>query len=67
MENKFMTSLIKGSNSALAGQTAHARVAEWTARKVQWRKERAEGKAAEVLKLQQNDRPEVTGKAAAGI
>ena len=48
-------------------QTAHARLAEWTARKVQWRKERAEGKAAGVLKPQQNDRPEVTGKAAPGV
>ena len=70
MENKFMTSLIKGSNSALAGWGVPgltAQLAEWTARKVQWRKERAEGKAAEVLKPQQNDRPEVTGKAAAGI
>jgi glyoxylase I family protein len=37
---------------------AHARLNEWTARKEQWRKERAEGKVAEPLKPQQNDRPE---------
>jgi catechol-2,3-dioxygenase len=39
-------------------KTAHARLAEWTARKEQWRKERAEGQAAQPLKPQQNDRPE---------
>ena len=43
-------------------KTAHARLAEWTARKEQWRKDRAEGKAAEPLKPQKNDRPEVAGK-----
>ena len=37
---------------------AHARLNEWTARKEQWRKERAAGKAAELLKPQSNDRPE---------
>ncbi len=41
-------------------KTAHARLNEWTARKQQWRKDRAEGKAAEPLKPQQNDRPEYT-------
>ena len=40
-------------------RTAHARLDEWTARKEQWRRERAEGKAAEPLKPQHNDRPEV--------
>ncbi len=40
-------------------KTAHARLAEWTARKEQWRKDRAAGKAAEPLKPQQNDRPEL--------
>ena len=40
-------------------KTAHARLAEWTARKEQCRKDRASGKAAEPLKPQQNDRPEV--------
>lgn len=39
---------------------AHARLAEWTARKEQWRKERAEGKASGALKPQRNDRPELT-------
>lgn len=43
-------------------QTAHARLAEWTVRKAQWRKDRAEGKAPEVLKPQQNDRPEYVKK-----
>ncbi|AYM96882.1 VOC family protein [Acidovorax sp. 1608163] len=37
---------------------AHARLNEWTERKKQWRKERAEGNAAAPLKPQQNDRPE---------
>jgi len=39
-------------------QTAHARLAEWTARKAQWRQDRAAGKASDSLKPQQNDRPE---------
>ena len=42
---------------------AHARLREWTARKEQWRKERAAGKAAEPLKPQANDRPEFVPKA----
>ena len=37
---------------------AHARLKEWTARKEQGRKERAEGKVAAPLKPHQNDRPE---------
>ncbi|XAH21623.1 VOC family protein [Xylophilus sp. GW821-FHT01B05] len=40
--------------------TAHARLAEWTARKEQWRRDRAAGKAVVQLKPQQNDRPEVS-------
>ena len=44
-------------------KTAHARLAEWTARKQQWRQDKANGQAAEALKPQQNDRPEVTGSA----
>lgn len=40
-------------------RTAHARLQEWTARKEQWRRERAAGKATEPLKPQRNDRPEV--------
>jgi glyoxylase I family protein len=40
-------------------RTAHARLAQWTARKEQWRRDRAAGKAGEPLKPQQNDRPEV--------
>ena len=38
--------------------TAHARLAEWTARKEQWRKERAGGHTSAPLKPQTNDRPE---------
>ena len=41
---------------------AHARLREWTARKEQWRKERAEGKVDAPLKPQQNDRPEFVPK-----
>ncbi len=43
-------------------KTAHARLREWTARKEQWRRDRAEGKADGTLKPQQNDRPEYTAK-----
>jgi catechol 2,3-dioxygenase-like lactoylglutathione lyase family enzyme len=43
-------------------RTAHARLAEWTARKAQWRADRAAGKAAETLKPQRNDRPELAKK-----
>lgn len=39
-------------------KTAHARLAEWTARKEKWRQERAAGKTTGALKPQQNDRPE---------
>jgi glyoxylase I family protein len=39
-------------------KVAHARLAEWTARKEVWRKERAEGKTDSRLKPQSNDRPE---------
>jgi glyoxylase I family protein len=39
-------------------KTAHARLSEWTARKVQWRQERAAGSASTPLKPQHNDRPE---------
>jgi len=45
-------------------RTAHARLAEWTARKQQWRKDRAQGQAPEKLKPQQNDRPEVAARVA---
>ena len=43
-------------------KTAHARLAEWTARKETWRTERASGKQAAPLKPQQNDRPEVSAR-----
>jgi glyoxylase I family protein len=45
-------------------KTAHARLEEWTARKDQWRSDRAAGKASAPLKPQQNDRPEVAARAA---
>ncbi|MEO7127957.1 MAG: VOC family protein [Rhodoferax sp.] len=40
-------------------KTAHARLSEWTARKQQWRQERAAGNTTGALKPQQNDRPEL--------
>ena len=40
-------------------KTAHARLAQWTALKEQWRNDRKAGKASDPLKPQQNDRPEV--------
>jgi glyoxylase I family protein len=46
-------------------KTAHARLAEWTARKQQWRQDRAAGQAAGALKPQQNDRPEFGARPAA--
>ena len=39
-------------------KTAHSRLNEWTARKAQWRRDRAEGEIVDALKPQQNDRPE---------
>jgi len=45
-------------------QAAHARLAEWTARKAQWRKDHAKGKTPEVLKPEQDDRPEYVKKPA---
>jgi glyoxylase I family protein len=43
-------------------KTAHQRLGEWTARKEQWRAERAAGKASQPLKPPRNDRPEVGGR-----
>lgn len=43
-------------------KTAHKRLDEWTARKEEWRRERAAGKAPAPLKPQQNDRPEYVKK-----
>ena len=43
-------------------KTAHDRLKEWTARKEQWRQDRAAGKSAAPLKPQQNDRPEFVKK-----
>ncbi len=45
-------------------KTAHARLAEWTARKQAWRAERAAGVATQALKPQSNDRPEFGGRSA---
>lgn len=39
-------------------RTAHARLNDWTARKAQWRLDRAQGHAPAALKPAQNDRPE---------
>lgn len=39
-------------------RSAHARLAEWSARKQQWRKERASGQGGAALKPQRNDRPQ---------
>ncbi len=39
-------------------KTCHARLAEWNARKNQWRADRAAGHLTESLKPQTNDRPE---------
>ena len=41
-------------------KTAHARLDEWTARKTQWRRQRASGEGPARLKPQQNDRPELS-------
>ena len=46
-------------------KTAHARLDAWTARKEQWRQERAAGKVDAPLKPDTNDRPEFVPKAAA--
>ncbi len=43
-------------------KTAHARLKEWTHRKVQWRAERAAGLVGSKLKPQHNDRPELVKK-----
>lgn len=43
-------------------KTAHARLNEWTARKQQWREQRASGVASAPLTPQTNDRPEVAGR-----
>ncbi|TXH42694.1 MAG: VOC family protein [Burkholderiaceae bacterium] len=45
-------------------KTARQRLDEWTARKNQWRAERAAGRGDQVLKPQQNDRPEVAERVA---
>ena len=45
--------------------TAHARLDAWTARKQQWRADRAQGQTSEKLKPQHNDRPEVAARAVA--
>ncbi len=47
-------------------KTAHARLAEWTQRKREWRAQRAAGAAAAALKPQRNDRPEVAARARPG-
>jgi hypothetical protein len=49
---------------AYRARDAHARLDAWTARKAQWRQDRANGQASGALKPQQNDRPEVSARAA---
>jgi glyoxylase I family protein len=44
-------------------RTAHARLAEWTQRKGEWRAQRAAGQSTAPLKPQRNDRPEVAARA----
>ena len=43
-------------------KTAHARLAEWTARKQAWRAERAAGADTATLLPQRNDRPQAGGR-----
>ncbi|HKX93468.1 MAG TPA: VOC family protein [Methylibium sp.] len=43
-------------------KTAHARLAEWTARKQAWRAERAAGAGTATLLPQRNDRPQAGGR-----
>jgi len=45
-------------------QGARARLDAWTARKAQWRQDRANGSDTGALKPQHNDRPEVSARAA---
>ena len=47
--------------------TAHARLAAWTARKQQWRAERAASGATQALKPPQNDRPEAVAMSLPGM
>ncbi len=47
-------------------KSAHARLAEWTQRKREWRAQHAAGAAAAILKPQRNDRPEVAARARSG-
>lgn len=44
-------------------RTAHARLADWTARKQVWRQQRVAGQGAVPLKPLQNDRPEASWRA----
>ena len=45
---------------------AHERLAQWSARKQQWRIDRATGRASGPLKPQRNDRPELAGQSGGG-
>ena len=61
-----LTAQVADENQMLEeSRDARARLDAWTARKAQWRLERASGKASGALKPQQNDRPEVSARAAA--
>ncbi|MDD0817230.1 VOC family protein [Curvibacter sp. HBC28] len=50
--------LANDADMARESTTAHQRLKAWTARKEQWRQERAAGQVAAPLKPQHNDRPE---------
>ncbi|KAB7591242.1 VOC family protein, partial [Verminephrobacter sp. Larva24] len=51
--------LADAEQMARDSRVAHARLSEWTARKRQWRKDRAAGNAPAALRPGQNDRPEL--------
>ena len=61
-----LTAQVADENQMLQeSRDARARLDAWTTRKAQWRLERASGKTNGALKPQQNDRPEVSARAAA--
>jgi len=60
-----LTAQVADENQMLEeSRDARARLDAWSARKAQWRLDRASGKASGALKPQQNDRPEVSPRAA---
>ncbi len=55
---EFTAQLASAFQMLEESKTARARLDEWTARKAQWRADKAAGAASAPLKPQQNDRPE---------